>query len=132
VPWRGRSATSGSAFAEQLLFYQSCPQCVFFPDCGWNTWIRNADDCYEFSVVVRSLILTSSSSYAQKVGFISPDRRHLDLNSSPLTFFVGNGKRLIALGLVHVTCFKLLAVPSLLIEFKVVQLYRSLHWTGAL
>lgn len=66
----------------------------------------------EFIVVIRGLILTSSSSYALKVGFISPDLRHLDLNLSPLTFILGIRKRLVTLGLVHVVCFKLLKVPS--------------------
>lgn len=71
-------------------------------------------NCYEFTVVIKDF--TSSSSYALKLGFISPDLRHLDLNFSPLTFILGYRKRLVTLGLVHVVCFKLLKVPSLLID----------------
>lgn len=82
-------------------------------------------NCCEFVVVLRGLILTSSSSYALKVGFISPDLRHLDLNLSPLTFLLGNEERLVTLGLVHVVGFKLLKVPFLLTELKVVQLHRT-------
>lgn len=78
-------------------------------------------DYYEFSEVIRSLILISFSSYALKEGFVSPYLRYLDRNLPLLTFFPRNGKRLFALGLVHVTCFKLLKVPSFLIELKVVQ-----------
>lgn len=87
-------------------------------------------NCYEFSVVIRDLILTSFSFYAPKVGFISPDLRHLDLNFSALTFLLVNRKRLVTLGLVHVMYFKLLNVPSLLTELKVVKLFRTLGWTG--
>lgn len=87
-------------------------------------------NCYEFNVVIRDLILTSFSSYAPKVGFISPDLRHLDLNFSPLTFLLVNRKRLVTLELVHVMYFKLLNVPSPLTELKVVQLFRTLGWTG--
>lgn len=89
-------------------------------------------NCCEFIVVIRALILTSSSSYALKVGFISPDLRHLDLNLSPLTFILGNEKRLVTLGLVHVVGFKLLKVSFLLTELKVVQLHRTnstLDWS---
>lgn len=69
-------------------------------------------NCYEFIVVIRGLILSSSSSYALKVRFISSDLRHLDLNFSPLTFILGSRKRLVTLGLVPVVCFKLLKVSS--------------------
>lgn len=89
-------------------------------------------NCCEFIIVIRALILTSSSSYALKVGFISPDLRHLDLNLSPLTFILGNEKRLVTLGLVHVVGFKLLKVSFLLTELKVVQLHRTnstLDWS---
>lgn len=90
-------------------------------------------NCYEFIIVVKDLILTSSSSYVLKVGFISPDLRHLDLNLSPLTLILRNRKRLVTLGLVHVVCFKLPKVPSFLIELKVAQVYRTtLHWTRTL
>lgn len=95
-------------------------------------WIRKSQltNCYEFSVVIRDLILTSSSSYILEVRFISPDLKHLDLNFSPFIFLLVNRKRLVILGLVHVMYFKLLNVPSLLTELKVVQLFRSLGWTG--
>lgn len=72
-------------------------------------------NCYEFTVVIKDLIFTSSSSYALKLGFISPDLTHLDLNFSPLTFVLGNRKRLVTLG-VYVMCFKLLKVPSVFID----------------
>lgn len=67
---------------------------MFFPYFAWNTWDKKKafNNCRESIAVIRGLILTSSSSYALKVGLISPDLRHLDLNLSPLTFILGNGK----------------------------------------
>lgn len=69
---------------------------------------KSAHNCCEFSVVIRDLILNLFLILCPGGGI----QRRLDLNSSPLTFFLGNGKRLVTLGFIHVTCFKLLKIPS--------------------